>query len=52
MSDELMEAKYFLAFAHGDDGIIDLLDTWLEDFLFRRNQCPECGDFLPKEYFR
>lgn len=39
----LMEARYYAAFADGEQGIIDLLDYWLEQWLQYKNYCPVCG---------
>lgn len=36
--------RYEMALSEGDEGIIELLDLWLENFLFSKSRCPVCGE--------
>ena len=44
--DIIMDAKYEMAFSEGNEGIINLLDRWLDDWLFRKDHCPKCSDWM------
>lgn len=35
-----------------DEYAQEFIDFYIEQFLYRRNKCPDCGDFLPEEYFQ
>ena len=38
----ILDAEYVLLL-HSDSGAIEVLDKWLEDWLYRKDECPNCG---------
>lgn len=40
----IQDVRYEMAFANGQRGIKELLNSWLSDWLARKSDCPKCGN--------
>lgn len=45
MSVALQDYRYYIIERGNDADIVDSLDFWLENWIFRKNCCPACGNF-------
>jgi len=41
----LQDFRYKLIELNGDEEAINILDGWLEDWIYRKEACPICGVF-------
>jgi hypothetical protein len=44
VSKVLQDCRYFMI-ESGDDEAVHILDAWLEEWLWRKTACPNCGNF-------
>lgn len=40
----LLDTRYHMAILEGtDEAYIEMLDYWLENWLYKKSRCPDCG---------